>query len=278
MGGWVLRQRYGFSGGTVRYDTFGAGPPLVLVHGTPSSSYLWRNVIPELAKQWTVYVHDLLGYGASEKHDGQDVSIAAQTRLMAELLRHWRLDEPAVAGHDFGGAITLRTHLLEGWPFRAIALLDPVAISPWGSPFAQLVKKHVEVFQQIPADIYRQMVAAYIRGAIHRKMDDEAIAPYVEPWLGPERQDAFFRQIAQFDERFTDEVEPHYGRIQRPVLILWGEKDRWIPPAMGARLQEVIPHSELRVIADAGHFVQEDAPEIVAAHLLEFFSRHAASR
>src|SRR5205085_10229724 len=111
-GGWALRQRWESVGGTVPYDVLGEGPPVVLVHGTPSSSYPWRQVAAELARGWTVYVYDLLGYGSSEKRDGQDVSLGAQTHLLAQLLDHWELEEPAIVGHDFVGAITLRTHLL----------------------------------------------------------------------------------------------------------------------------------------------------------------------
>jgi pimeloyl-ACP methyl ester carboxylesterase len=272
MADWALRRRWDSSGGAVRYDVFGDGPPLVLVHGTPSSTYLWRNVVPELASTSTVYAYDLLGYGTSEKRVGQDVSLGAQSRLLAELLDHWELEKPGIVGHDFGGAITLRTHLLERRPLRAIALLDPVALGPWGSPFFRLVRDHVEVFQQIPGPIHRAIVAAYIRGAIHRRMSEEALAPYVEPWLGPEGQDAFYRQIAQADQRFTDEIEPLYGEIAVPVLILWGENDGWIPPERGRRLHELIPHSELQLIPRAGHFVQEDSPQAVASHLARFFA------
>jgi pimeloyl-ACP methyl ester carboxylesterase len=270
---WALERQWESPGGTVRYGVFGEGPALVLVHGTPSSAYLWRDVIPELASERTVYAYDLLGYGSSEKRDGQDVSLGAQTRLLAQLLDHWELEQPAIVGHDFGGAITLRTHLLERRPFSAIALLDPVALGPWGSPFFRLVRDNVGVFQQIPATIHHAIVAAYLRGAFHKQMSDEALAPHVEPWLGAEGQDAFYRQIAQADQRFTDEVEPLYGEITAPVLILWGEEDGWIPADTGHRLQALIPHAQLQLIPAAGHFLQEDAPEAVARHLARFFSK-----
>jgi pimeloyl-ACP methyl ester carboxylesterase len=272
MSDWILERQLESPGGIVRYGVFGDGPPLVLVHGTPTSTHVWRHVLPELVRNWTVYAYDLLGYGTSEKRDGQDVSLGAQTRLLAQLLDHWELDRPAIVGHDFGGAITLRTHLLERRPFRAIALLDPVALGPWGSPFFRLVRDNVGVFQQIPAAIHEAIVAAYLRGAFHRQLSDADLAPHVEPWLGVEGQDAFYRQIAQADQRFTDEVEPLYRDISSPVLILWGEEDGWIPVETGRRLHALIRHSHLEVIPAAGHFLQEDAPDAVARHLLRFFS------
>ena len=77
-GEWRLGESYESSGGRVAYDIFGSGEPLVLVHGTPSSSYLWRGVAGRLASSRSVYVYDLPGYGASEQREGQDVSIGAQ--------------------------------------------------------------------------------------------------------------------------------------------------------------------------------------------------------
>jgi pimeloyl-ACP methyl ester carboxylesterase len=130
---WRLSKTYDAVGGTVAYDVLGDGPPVVLVHGAPSWSYLWRNVASELAQRFTVYVCDLLGYGSSEKREGQDVSIGAQTRTLVELLELWELEQPCIAGHDIGAAITLRLMLLEGRRFRRVALCDAVR-SRRGSP------------------------------------------------------------------------------------------------------------------------------------------------
>jgi pimeloyl-ACP methyl ester carboxylesterase len=84
MDGWTLSREYGSAQGAVRYEVFGTGPPVVLVHGTPFSSHLWRRVVPALAQTNTVYAFDLPGYGSSEKREGQDVSLAAQGRVHRE--------------------------------------------------------------------------------------------------------------------------------------------------------------------------------------------------
>jgi pimeloyl-ACP methyl ester carboxylesterase len=104
-------------------------------------------------------------------------------------------------------------------------------------------------------------------------MTDEETLPYIEPWLGEEGQAALYRQIAQNDQRYTDEVEPLYGEIERPVLILWGEEDRWLPLEIGEKLHSSIPGSQLKTIPDCAHLAQEDATEEVLGHLIEFFSR-----
>ena len=109
---WELAHTYEFHGQAVRYGTRGDGPPLVLVHGTPWSSFCWRHLIPRLADEWTVYFYDLLGYGQSEKRDDQDVSLGVQNQVLACLLDHWKLDSPRIVGHDFGGTTVLRTHIV----------------------------------------------------------------------------------------------------------------------------------------------------------------------
>lgn len=193
--------------------------------------------------------------------------------MLRALLRHWGLDRPAIVAHDFGGAITLRAHLLETCEFERIVLLDPVALAPWGSPFFRLVRDNVGVFQQMPAAIHEAIVTAYLRGAFHLPMSEAQLAPYVEPWLGEVGPRAFYRQIQQADQRFTDEVEPLYGTIRAPVSILWGADDAWIPPSTGTRLQAQIPDSTLRLIESAGHFLQEDAPVAVGEAILEALER-----
>jgi pimeloyl-ACP methyl ester carboxylesterase len=199
--------------------------------------------------------------------------LAAQTHVFTALLDYWRVEMPTVVGHDFGGATVLRAHLLQHRDFSRIALIDPVALSPWGSRFEQHVSKHEAAFLDMPAYFHRAIVAAYIQEAAYRGLDEAVLASYLEPWLGAEGQAAFYRQMAQFDLRYTDELEPLYGRVRRPVLILWGEQDQWLPVSQGKRLHEMIAGSEFRRVPNAGHLVQEDAPEVVSAALVEFFSR-----
>jgi pimeloyl-ACP methyl ester carboxylesterase len=270
---WRLSRTFDSADGTVAYEVLGDGSPVVLVHGTPS--YLWRNVAGELAARFTVYVCDLLGYGTSEQRDGQDVSIAAQTRMLAGLLDAWGLQEPCIAGHDFGATITLRLMLLHGRRFRRVALCDAVAIAiaPWISPFSRHVQRYLEAFQTVPEHIHRQMIAAHLRTAIAREMTDAELEPYLRPWLGPAGQAAYYRQVAQFDERYTREIEPRYGEIGAPALVLWGQQDGWLAPASGRRLADAIPGARLVSIPDAGHFLPEDQP----GPLADALARHFAS-
>ncbi|SCL64813.1 Pimeloyl-ACP methyl ester carboxylesterase [Micromonospora citrea] len=277
---WQLTRTYDSTIGEVRWDRLGAAeagrPPVVLLHGTPFSSYVWRGTAGALAQHRQVYVWDMPGYGMSAKFDGQDVSLAAQGRIFGELIEHWGLAEPAVVAHDVGGAVALRAHLLHGVPYRRLALVDPVALAPWGSPFFRLVGQHAPVFGQLPSALHRALVREYVSSASSCGLHPAVHDRLVEPWLGEAGQAAFYRQIAQADQRYTDEVEERYGAIDVPVLVCWGADDEWIPVAKGHELTSRVPGARLRLIPGAGHLVQEDAPAALTAALLAFLDEDSA--
>ena len=267
---WDLSGAYDFEGQVVRYGVIGEGDPLILVHGTPFSSVVWRRIAPHLARRWRVFYFDLLGYGRSDMRDGQDVSLGVQNRLFATLLDHWGVQRPDVVAHDFGGATALRALLLNDRRYRTLTLIDPVALAPWGSPFVRHVRRHEAAFAELPAYIHAAILSAYLKGAAYRQLSDEALRLHAEPWLTAAGQAAFYRQIAQMDQRYTDEIEGRYGEIDCPTLILWGEQDAWIPVERGRVLASRIANAVFRTVPSAGHLVQEDAPEAVVAALLEF--------
>jgi pimeloyl-ACP methyl ester carboxylesterase len=277
--GWRLGRRETTLAGEVAYEVFGGeGPPVVLVHGTPSRSYIWRDVVAALAERHEVYVYDLLGFGESERFEGQDVSIAAQGRALAELVGAWGLGEPMIAGHDIGAAAVLRAHLLEGVPFGRIALLDALVFTPWGTPALRHVKEHLGCYRSMPLGVFEAYVAARLRQTTHRPMDGEAFEAYLSQWRGEEGQAAYLRKDEALLERDTAEVEPLLGSIGVPALVLWGGEDRWVDPSEADRLGGQLPGSELDIVPGAGHFVMEDAPQEVAEVLSGFFSGDEAGR
>jgi pimeloyl-ACP methyl ester carboxylesterase len=269
---WNLAQTYPSTAGEVRWDRFGPakGRPVVLLHGTPFSSFVWRAVAAELSRQRPVFVWDMPGYGSSEMSAGQDVSIAAQGRVFAELTAVWRLDEPDVVAHDIGGAVSLRGTLLHGLRFRRLVLVDPVALRPWGSPFFRLVHDHATAFEQLPAHLHRALVRAYIADASSGGLTEDVLHLLVQPWLGEAGQAAFYRQIAQADQRYTDEIQDRYGSIDLPVLVCWGADDAWIPWQQGKELADAIPNARFELIPGAGHLVQEDAPAALTDLIVDF--------
>ena len=270
MAEWKLPESYVFDGRIVRYGMIGNGPPVVMVHGTPWSSFNLRHLIKDLSQDFTIYYYDLIGYGQSDKSPG-DVSLGIQNQILDRLIDHWGLDKPFIIGHDFGGTTVLRTHLINGRTFRKIVLIDPVAVSPWGSPFFQHVNAYEAAFAGVPDYIHEAIVRAYVKTAAFKPIDDATLDMIVLPWIEPGGKAAFYRQIAQANSSFTDDIQPLYGKISKPVLILWGIEDTWIPLEKGEVLKEMIPGSIFHAISDAGHLVIEEQPDRILEKIRSFF-------
>lgn len=267
---WKLPESYDFNGRTIKYGLAGDGPPVIVVHGTPWSSFNLRHLVESLSRDFTVYYYDLLGYGQSDKSPG-DVSLGIQNQVLDRLLNHWGLEKPAIVGHDFGGTTVLRTHLINGRDFEKMVLIDPVALSPWGSPFFRHVREHEAAFAGVPDYIHEAIVQAYVKTAAFKPIDEATLDRIVLPWTGKPGKAAFYRQIAQANSGYTDEVQPLYARISIPVLILWGREDTWIPPARGEVLHRMIPGSLFHAIAEAGHLVIEEQPDRLMEKIRPFF-------
>ena len=212
------------------------------------------------------------GYGSSRPGPDCRVSLDVQGQVFAELLRYWEVESPHVITHDYGGAAALRAHLLEGARYGSLALVDVVALAPWGSDFFRLVREHADVFGALPAAVHEGAVRAYVAGASRGGLTQAQADMLVAPWLGAEGQQAFYRQIAQADQAYTDEIEPRYSELDLPVMIVWGQDDTWIPVDRAHRLAALIPDSRLELIDAAGHLVQIDQPVSLATTLHDWLS------
>ena len=257
-------QTFAWQGREIAWNRVGSGPPVVFCHGTPFSSVLWEPFAESLARDFTVHLWDMPGYGRSSKHPDHPVHFGAQAEALAALLDHWGLERPHVVAHDFGGAVSLRAHLVLGAAYGSLMLVDVVAIPPSGSPFFRFVKENPDVLGELPGYIHEAIVRRYIQGASHRGLRDDDLAALVRPWLGDEGQRGFYRQIAHYDERYLAENEERLDRLDIPVRVLWGKDDAWLAPAVGERLAGLIPGADLTLVDGAGHLMQYDAPVALA--------------
>jgi pimeloyl-ACP methyl ester carboxylesterase len=269
---WTLDEMFRTAAGTVAAGRAGEGPALVLAHGWPWSSFSWHRIIPRLARRFHVHWYDMPGFGRSSMDEHQPTSLDVQGEVFAEMLSNWRLEHPMVVAHDFGGAATLRAHLLHGCDYERYVLMNVVAMRPWGSEFFDHVGRHVEAFAGLPPHIHRAVVEAYISGALVHDIDPNDKAMLVEPWLSPKGHGSFYRQFAQADEKYTAEVEPMFGQVRCPVRILWGADDPWIPLERGRALHRLMPDASFQTLPGVGHLPQLEAPGLVAERLEAFLS------
>ena len=270
MSSWNLPHTFDFEGRQVKYGVKGEGYPLILVHGTPWSSFNLRHLIRDLSCYYSVYYFDLLGYGESDKSSA-DVSLGIQNKLLDALVDHWNLESPFIIGHDFGGTTVLRNHILDKRIYRKIVVIDPVALSPWGSPFFKHIEKHESAFSGLPDYIHSAIVEAYVKTAAHQKLGQDTIDGILAPWTSEQGKSAFYRQIAQADSRFTDDFQEKFDEVVAPVLILWGEEDQWIPCDQAYLLQSKIKGSKLVTVPNSGHLVIEENPAVLVAEIRKFF-------
>jgi len=292
---WQLSKRTRVQGVEIAYQVLGAGPPVVLVHGFPSNSYIWRNVAPALAREHRVFVYDLPGQGQSERRDGMDVSDELQSRVLHDLLLHWDLKRPAAVLHDIGWSRVLHDLLLhwdlkrpaavlhdigcaygmmayyfEGARFERIALISAAVMLPCVSAATQHAQKYLEAYRTMPVNLYELIARARIASTTFKPMSEAAAAAYAKPWLGAEGQALWFNRVAQLSDASIGKLEARLGPLDVPVRIIWGTEDTWIPVDQAQRLHRYIRNADVRLIESGGHFLMEDAPEEVTRSLLEF--------
>ena len=165
-----MKQRIRTTGGDLAYIDEGVGPAVVLVHGFPTSSVLWRGVVPRLAERMRVIAVDLVGFGRSEKPDGAALHIRAQAGYVRELLQGKGIEEFAVAGHDIGGGVA-QLLALEGRA-AALAVLDSICFDAW--PIEGVKMLQTATPEQETSEFVDQVVRLTIDlGVSHKERFDE---------------------------------------------------------------------------------------------------------
>ncbi|KAF9891605.1 hypothetical protein FE257_003616 [Aspergillus nanangensis] len=269
---------------SIRWTTLGPddGEPLIFIHGTPWSSFVWTAYAKSLSSRFKIYLFDNPGYGLSpghrslleEDHSNVDISFASLARSFASIYKSWSFSPdqpPHVIAHDIGGIIALRAHLLHGCSYASLCLIDVVSLRPFGSPFYRLVGQNQAVFERIPDSIHRGILGAYIAGAAFKPLPRDVADALAAPWAagGSQGQTGFIRQIVQAEEQHVAEVEDRYRQVGAvmPVKIIWGKEDTWIPVAQAARLAEAVQAKETVIVEEAGHLIMFDQPERLATEI-----------
>lgn len=268
-------------GARLAYTDDGHGDAVVLVHGTPSYSYIWRNIVPPLlAAGHRVITYDLLGYGASERPVARDTSVTAQAALLPGLLDALGVDRCTLVGHDIGGAVAQIVALRYPARVARLMLIDTVSYDSWPSAtWRAIIDRHLDAYAAMPEAAFLDMLRRQLdmTVTVPDGMPEDVMSAYLTPHRGPLGRASFFEhQVRHYDSTHTERLTPLLGGIAAPTRILWGAEDRWQPLAYGRRLAADIPGAELRVVPGAGHFLPEDAPARVAAEITELCGERPA--
>lgn len=244
------------------------GDPIVFLHGIPTCSYLWAEVVPAIAEERRVIVPDMVGYGQSSMDDGFDRSIRAQEEMIDGLLEKLGLDSCAFVGHDLGGGVGLRLAARRPERVERLVLSNAVAYDSW--PIETIVELGLpETAEETSVDEFQELLGGMMENTL---ADPERSEWFVEgmkaQWGSEEALVSLVRNAAATNTNHTTEIDP--AGIEAPTLLLWGADDDFQPIEYAERLNEDVPDSELVGIEGARHWVPVDRPEEYAERLSAF--------
>jgi len=260
-------------GHRIAYLDEGSGPPVLLIHGIPTSSLLWRNIIPVLAETHRVIAPDMLNYGKSDKSEDADVSIAAQSRLMVEVLDVLGLPRADVVAHDIGGGVAQIMAVNHPERIQKLVLSNSVCFDSWPIPeFKPLQAPGAETAMSL--EVFVSMMREFLPRGVHRPetLTPEALEIIMEPWASEEGKHALFRNFRRLNPEYTQAIASELKRLSHETLILWGRQDPFQKPAYAEKLRDAIPNARLKWIEEAAHWVMEEKPNEVAAELKAFLA------
>ncbi|PWG61137.1 alpha/beta fold hydrolase [Sediminicurvatus halobius] len=271
------------NGHRIAYGLRGEGRHLVFLHGTPSSSFIWRDVLEHLGVGARTLTFDLLGFGHSERpwQPSVDTSVAAQVPVLFSLLDQVGFADAHLVAHDIGGAVAMRAALASPQRFRTLTLIDTVSFDSWPSPRTrQQIAQGLDALLATDENTHREHFRAWLASAVHdeQRFRAGALETYLDMISGPVGQASLIQhQIRHYDSRYTEELTPRLAELgELPTQLIWGREDAWQRLEWGERLHAAIPGSELHVLDACGHFAMEDRGNEVASLIEGFTSRHAA--
>jgi pimeloyl-ACP methyl ester carboxylesterase len=254
--------------------TRGVGEPVVFLHGFPTSSHLWSEVVPLMPEGHRMVVVDLLGYGRSDRPDGKDVTIRGHAERVIALLDALSINYACIVGHDVGGGIAQT--LAVRWPARVsrLCLVNSVAFNDWPGREVKVARAMLPLTRHLPATWLLSILRTdLMRGYLTSGRGALSVDMYVRPFASPEGRDALVAHLTALDASDTTALEPRLKDIVAPTAVVWGAEDPFLPVAVGRRLQRAIPGASLDVIPDIRHFTPEEAPEKVAEVIANLLTR-----
>lgn len=249
------------------------GTPVLLLHGVPTSSYLWRDVVRDLGHERRCLAPDLVGTGASERPaTRRPYALDAQARALLRLLDEQGVERVTVVGHNLGGSIAV--HLAAFAPERVsglVLLAAPVHADVWPVPPALpllvpgLGELEARLARWAPGLAHRALARA-----LGTDLSDREAACYLRPLRDPAGAAGLVALVRSADLRAVEASLRIVRADPPPALVLWGERDRVLSTAYGRRLTGELPGAAWVPVAEAGHLLPQERPERVAEEIAAF--------
>ncbi len=248
----------------------GAGPPLLLIHGTGASTHSWAGLAPLLAGQFTVVAVDLPGHGFSRCDSKQPLSLPAMAEDVAELVDHLGLKPEVLVGHSAGAAILIRC-CLDGTlaPQRLVSLNG--ALLPFKGPAGYLFPPLAKLLfhNSLAARLFARSakgpkrVARLIQGT-GSNLDETGLDYYRRLFASPTHVAATLGMMANWDlYRFARDLPG----LTVPTVLMAAERDKAVPASDADRVRQLLPQASLVKLPALGHLAHEEDPQLVASEI-----------
>ncbi len=258
------------------------GPAMVFLHGFPEFWYGWRKQMDAFAGQgWRVIVPDQRGYNLSDKP--ADISSYRLDILAGDvlaLLDVLGVEQAVVVGHDWGGVVAWWLGMNHGDRISRLVILNaphPVVMRrALFTDFQQRKKSWYILYYQLPffperklrAGKFKVLTAALQKTSVKGTFSDAEMSAYHEAWQQPGALTAMLNWYRAALRRRLP--EPVSQEVKKPLLLIWGKKDRFLGPALAEESLKLCPQGQLLWFEQATHWVQHEQPEKVNAAIAEF--------
>lgn len=245
-------------------------PTILLLHGICDSLYTWQGWSDILKADYRVLRIDVPGFGLTYPVNFKDFEQATYVEFVEKLRKAFAIDKLILGGNSLGGFISWSyasahpdkvSHLImtdpAGYP------LDPpwvVRLASW--PLANLVGKSMTprfVAKSVASEVY----------ADDSMITDELVDRYYDMLMAKGNRDLYFKVFQEIN-KFASKPLKGKQKLTMPTLLIWGEKDKWIPVSQIDLWKKDVPHIQVMSISDSGHVPQEEKPALTAKRVLEF--------
>ena len=269
----------------LHYVDEGSGPPILLVHGQPTWSYLYRKMIrPLVAAGYRCIAPDLMGFGLSDKTtDESAYTLGRHVELVTGLVEKLQLAGVTIVGQDWGGPVGLRYAIDHQDNVRSLVILNTlVKITPVPLLFTFVFRNGgFSSFLVRRLDLFRKII--FRRGWPFRRPLEAGV---MEQYKMPHPTAASRAGIAAFPKMIPgNDRHPNAAYISQidsvlrnwdvPVLVMFSDGDIAFKPTEGQRIAEMVPDGRFQVVRNAGHYLQEDAGEEIAQRMVTFLRDEA---
>ena len=249
----------------VRWLEQGAGTPVVLVHGIPTSPALWRHVMPQL-RGMRVLAFEMTGYGQSiPAGRDRNISVGAQADRLNAWLTHLGIEQAVLVGHDLGGGVVHIAAVRQPQRCAGLMITNGIGYDSWPIPSVKAMRAASPLLAKLPAAALKPALGVLLaRGHDTSRQARDALGVHFGPYAEHGGGAAMARQVSALDVRDTLAVQDALPTLRVPARIVWGVADPFQKVKYGERFARDLGTTVQRI--DGGkHFTPEDHPDVIAA-------------